>query len=243
MIGLFIAALSLGLLGSLHCVGMCGPIALALPIGQRDLVYKLSSILLYNVGRALTYASMGAILGLVSKSFSVFGLQQVLSVVLGSVIFFFILFHIKTEAKIVSLKPIYQFMQKVKDKMAFLFQKKSLVSNFIIGLLNGLLPCGLVYMAMAGAITSGNAFNGALFMFFFGLGTMPAMIGVSFFANSISIRFRNEIRRVYPYLISCMAVLMILRGLNLGIPYVSPKLDKIEKENARPTATLKCCHK
>jgi sulfite exporter TauE/SafE len=222
---------------------MCGPIALTLPIGQRDPAYKLFSILLYNFGRAVTYASMGAILGLISSSFALFGLQQILSVVLGSIILFFIIFHIRSGSGIVSLKPVYIFIQSVKNKMAFLFQNRTFGSNLIIGVLNGLLPCGLVYMALAGAVTSGNVFNGALFMFVFGFGTMPAMISVAFFADTISLNFRNGIKRAYPYLVSCMAVLMILRGLNLGIPYVSPKLDKIEKQYGPPTETMQCCHK
>lgn len=119
--------------------------------------------------------------------------------------------------------------------MADLFTQRSYSSLFAIGLLNGLLPCGLVYIALAGALASGTALNGALFMAAFGLGTIPMMMSLSWFANVISVRFRSGLRMAFPYLISVMAILMILRGMNLGIPYLSPKMEA----NGNKT----CCHK
>ncbi|MGZ4043606.1 MAG: sulfite exporter TauE/SafE family protein, partial [Bacteroidia bacterium] len=81
-----VAAISLGLLGSFHCIGMCGPIALALPVHQATVFRKVVAILLYNSGRIITYSLLGLLFGIIGQGFAVFGLQQVLSVSLGTLI-------------------------------------------------------------------------------------------------------------------------------------------------------------
>jgi hypothetical protein len=116
-------------------------------------------------------------------------------------------------------------MARLRQKLShYLFQGNP-ASLYATGLLNGLLPCGLVYMALAGATVAGQAKEGMLFMIFFGLGTMPAMFFTAFFRNWLKQPFRAQIRKWYPVMMVIMATLLILRGLNLGIPLVSPKLN------------------
>jgi uncharacterized protein len=230
---LVISAISLGLLGSLHCVGMCGPIALALPVGNKSSFLKFISILIYNSGRVITYSLIGLLFGLIGKGFSIFNLQQVLSVSLGV----FILAGILFPKIFPSLSPDrFAFFRKLKDSLSKLFHKRTMGSFFTIGILNGFLPCGLVYMAVAAAIATGSPFEGALFMALFGVGTIPAMLAISWVANSISKKFRTVVNKSMPVVVSLMAMLLIVRGLNLGIPYVSPKYENTSKE-------ISCCEK
>jgi sulfite exporter TauE/SafE len=233
-------AISLGFLGSFHCVGMCGPIALALPIGKQNPTNRLLSILIYNSGRILTYSAFGILFGAIGKSFSLFGYQQLLSIVLGALILFGLLIPKKLLSKINLGSFVYYFFNKLKTKLATLFLKEEKKSLFAIGLLNGLLPCGLVYMAAAGAIATGNILNGALFMAFFGMGTLPAMMALSLTGNKLSVTFRGKIRKAMPYALGFMACLLILRGLNLDIPYVSPKM---KTNSGIPTCHPKTAHK
>ena len=231
---LFIAAISLGLLGSLHCVGMCGPIALALPLVNRNRLTKIYSILLYNFGRTITYFIIGLFFGMIGTGFNLFGLQQILSVLIGTIILLaFILPSFFVSKLKFTSKTMFLF-NYLKSKLSHLLSQKTLTSHFYIGLLNGLLPCGLVYLAIAGAVATGDLLNGGIFMAIFGLGTIPAMFLVSWFGHYINLKFRSVIMRSMPYVVSVMAILLILRGLNLGIPYLSPKMDI--KENK-----INCC--
>lgn len=223
---LLLAAISLGFLGSFHCIGMCGPIALSLPIGKLSPFQKFIHILLYNFGRIVTYAVFGVIFGLLGKSFALFGYQQLLSITLGIVILVGLILPATLVSRLSGQTKIYVAMNGLKNKLGQLFSKEGKSSLFLIGLLNGLLPCGMVYMAIAGAVASSDVFRGALFMAVFGLGTVPVMFSLPFFGNQISVSFRNKIRKAVPLMVGLMAVILILRGLNLGIPYVSPKFTK-----------------
>lgn len=230
-------ALTLGFLGSFHCVGMCGPIALALPLNRSSFFSKFFGALLYNFGRALTYALMGGLFGLIGQSLVLAGYQKALSITLGVAILLMVLLpsSVVTRFRITSF--IYSYIGTVKQKLAILFQRSSYSSLFFIGTLNGLLPCGLVYLGIAGAIATGNSLQGSFFMFLFGLGTIPAMLSLTLLSSSISLNFRNKIRKAVPIFVVLMAVLLILRGLNLGIPYVSPVMSSTVPECS------KCCHK
>jgi sulfite exporter TauE/SafE len=238
-----LAAISLGFLGSFHCIGMCGPIALALPIGNLRGFTRLISVLTYNAGRIFTYAFFGLIFGGIGKTFSIFGYQQLLSIVLGALILLGLLLPSSFVSKFSGNTQLYSFFNGIKTKLSKLFLKEGKKSLFIIGLLNGLLPCGLVYMAVAGAMAAGSVLNGALFMAFFGLGTAPTMILLPLAGNSFSLSFRNKIRKTVPYMVGFMAVLLILRGLNLGIPYVSPKMEanKTQLPTCHTIAGKKLC--
>jgi uncharacterized protein len=228
MVQLVIAAFAMGLLGSFHCIGMCGPLALSLPLSNDDFWSKFSGALTYNAGRIVTYSVLGVLFGTVGQTAGLFGYQQWLSVLLGILIIFFIILP----KKITAFKKnnfLLLFFEKIRAVLGQLFFKKNYASLFSIGLLNGLLPCGLVYMAAAGAVATGSIFNSMIFMAFFGVGTLPVMWSVAFFGNYMSIGTRQKIRRLYPYMMTLMACLLILRGLGLGIPYMSPEMNVKEK--------------
>lgn len=225
MIQLIIAAFTIGLLGSFHCVGMCGPLALSLPLNQDSFWSKFSGALLYNAGRIVTYSTFGLVFGTIGKSVSFFGYQQWLSIVLGVCIIFFVVLP-KQFSLFSNNNAVIKMLSNLRSAVGRLLAKDNHFSLFSIGLLNGLLPCGLVYMAAAGAIATGDIVKSVVFMAFFGLGTLPIMWSVAFFGNYIGINIRQKIRTAYPYLMTIMACLLILRGLGLGIPYVSPLVEK-----------------
>lgn len=234
---LIIAAISLGLLGSFHCIGMCGPIALALPVHQYSPLKKYLGIFLYNLGRVATYTFLGVVFGLLGQSFFLGGFQQILSIVIGVLLLLsVILTNVKALNTAKGLGFIYSFINSVKLQLGNLFNKKGLHFLFFIGLLNGLLPCGLVYLGIAGAIATGHYIKGAEFMFYFGIGTVPVMYAVAFLGQFITVKYRNHIRQTMPYVVSMMAVLLIIRGMNLGIPYLSPQFEK-------ETHKVSCCGK
>jgi len=230
MIQLMLAALMMGALGSFHCVGMCGPLALSLPLSNNSTWAKFSGALLYNAGRIVTYSVFGLLFGFIGKTFALFGFQQWLSVIMGALIIVFVVLPKRIPA-LQNRNAGLWFYEKVRSLLGTLFLQRNQASLFLIGLLNGLLPCGLVYMAAAGAVGAGNVADSVLFMAFFGLGTLPVMWSVAFFGNYVSVGIRQKIRRAYPYMMMLMACLLILRGMGLGIPYVSPKMNA-EKAHA-----------
>jgi sulfite exporter TauE/SafE len=233
---LFVAALSLGFLGSFHCVGMCGPIAMALPLGGYKTAEKIWGALLYNLGRATTYGIFGWLVGWVGSAMQWTGWQQYFSVSLGVIILLYIIIPEKLKAKVEAIAFFHPAFSLVKEMLTILFRQKSFSSLYFIGALNGFLPCGLVYAALAGALATGNPIEGGAFMILFGLGTFPLMTLVNLSGSLINVRWRNRIRKAVPVLVSAMAVLLIVRGLNLGIPYVSPKVVDL------PSGSAVVCH-
>jgi len=224
----------IGLLGSLHCVGMCGPIALALPIVGNSKIELIVSRLLYNLGRILTYAFFGFIFGLIGDRIQLFGLQQIVSIVLGSLIILRLI--IPQQYSFIKITFIQKAVGRLKQEFSRMFGINSMKSLFIIGLLNGFLPCGFVYVGIAGAIATGDALQGAGFMALFGLGTLPIMFAASLFSSVLSIKARLNFRRAIPVFSFIIGILFILRGLNLGIPYVSPKMVSHQTQTE-----INCC--
>ena len=220
-----LAGLVIGFLGSFHCIGMCGPIALALPVPKTSNLSFVAGRILYNAGRALTYSVMGAVFGLLGGRIIFSGFQQALSITLGVIILVSILLPSRYKQKIISLNFIQKINQPLRREIGILFKQATFSSMFLIGLLNGFLPCGFVYIGLAGATASGNAVSGGAFMFLFGLGTFPAMFAASVLGKFISLNVRQKIRKVTPIFAAALAVIFILRGMNLGIPFVSPNLN------------------
>jgi sulfite exporter TauE/SafE len=219
-----IAALSIGFLGSFHCIGMCGPIALALPLPKSSNIIFILGRIVYNLGRVISYAIMGLVFGWLGQKISLWGFQQILSILLGIAIVFFIFLPAKTKDAILSYAPIQKIISPLKASIGKLFRQKSLPSFLLIGVLNGFLPCGFVYMGLAGAIAVANPVMGMLVMTFFGLGTFPAMFTVAVFGKFINFGFRQKLRKLTPIFAILFALIFIFRGLNLGIPYLSPKM-------------------
>lgn len=233
-----LAALVLGLLGSLHCVGMCGPIALAIPVKREKPGVLAGGILIYNFGRAFTYAILGAISGLAGNAVQFVVGQRALSISAG-VIILLVLIAGFFGKKMHLPSPVLNVLSKTKSSLGKLFRQKRMDALLLIGILNGLLPCGLVYAGLAGAAATGSFLNGALFMFVFGIGTIPALFMLSFAGSKISLSLRAKIKRAVPVFVGTMALLLVLRGLGLGIPIISPSFSEgkivcpLCKENGR----------
>jgi sulfite exporter TauE/SafE len=217
-------AFIVGLFGSLHCIGMCGPITLALPGFQSNLPKVISSRVLYNLGRTITYGFMGAVIGLAGEGISLAGAQRWVSIGSGILLIVIVLIPMSVSSRFQLLKPAYHFTDYLKKKFGKLLKSRSVISVFYIGLLNGFLPCGLVYVAMAGALATGSLVQGTLYMVFFGLGTAPLLFAFSVFGQFVGAEVRRKFNKVIPVFIVVLGVIFILRGMNLGIPYISPKL-------------------
>ena len=218
---MFLSAIIFGLLGSFHCVGMCGPIAFMLPIDRKNKTKGIFQILSYHLGRLLTYSLIGLLFGLLGKGFYFFGFQQQLSIIVGVSMILIILFP-KFFSKVNFSKNINKIIFKVKNALGKELKKKGNDTFLTIGFLNGFLPCGLVYMAVFGALATTNALSGSLYMFLFGLGTIPLMTSVVYLGNFTKGTLRNKIQKTIPIVVVFIGVLFVLRGLGLGIPYISP---------------------
>jgi sulfite exporter TauE/SafE len=230
------APLLLGLLGSLHCVGMCGPIALALPVNHFEPIKKHLAILLYNFGRTISYVLLGGIVGNIGELLVMSGFQRWLSIVAGAAILVGLIIKYTAFVRIKPFGPFVSFINYIKSKLSHSLRQKSTVFFAITGFLNGLLPCGLVYMALTAATAQGNLNEAIWFMFIFGMSTWPIMASMPYLINVASTKFRSGINQAMPYVLGLMAILILVRGLNLGIPYLSPKFIAETKE-------VNCCHK
>jgi uncharacterized protein len=229
---LVISAIALGLASNFHCLGMCGPIALAIPINTSSSFTRLLSILMYNGGRVFTYTLLGILLGSLGKGASLLGYQQQLSVIIGLGMVVFALFSLYKKNLPIPGIGFNRLFSGLKQKMGSYLKRNSYDANLILGLLNGLLPCGMVYFALAGAAAWGGLFEGGLFMFFFGIGTLPIMLLIPYLKTRMSTRFRLRIQTYVPVFLLVFGVLLMIRGANLGIPYLSPKMEQPTQHNA-----------
>ncbi len=214
-----------GFLGSLHCIGMCGPIVLALPVGTQRMFRYTVGRLLYNLGRVVTYSIMGGVLGLVGAGLSFAFLQQNVSIIAGATILLAMVVRRFSRVALPSPLSPAHLLLRLQGKIASLLRESALPPLFFLGVLNGVLPCGFVYLAITTAAVTADVFQGMLFMTGFGIGTMPAMVGFSFFPRLVSRGLRAKISRILPAFTILVGVLLIVRGMNLGIPFISPRLS------------------
>ena len=204
---------------------MCGPIAIALPVPKSSKLSFFTGRILYNVGRVVTYSCLGLLFGLVGGRIALAGAQQVVSIILGVAIVIAVLLPQQYKNIFVQHRLVQKLAQPLKSNISILFKKGTLSSLFLIGILNGFLPCGFVYIGLAGSIASGNAISGAAVMMLFGLGTVPAMFTATVFGKFINIGIRAKLRKIIPVFAILLAAVFIMRGMNLGIPFLSPKLS------------------
>ncbi|WP_343631124.1 sulfite exporter TauE/SafE family protein [Fluviicola sp.] len=232
-----ISSFILGLAGSFHCIGMCGPIALALPVNRKSPATVLADLLTANTGRIITYTLLGFVIGSIGFSLQLFRLFQVLSILFGLLLIAIawrkqLLRHIEFRSP--------GFQKWVSGRMQLLLRQKGTLKLFGIGLLNGLLPCGMIFLALTNALLAENPLGSASAMAAFGLGTLPALIGVGFFAQRFNQSFRNRLTGAFPYLLSIIGLLVILRGANFGIPVLSPKIEQLNP--GHPKSVIVECH-
>ena len=214
----FWTAFGMGLVGSLHCVGMCGPLALALPYQSGSRFHALGQVLLYQIGRISTYSLLGAIIGLAGRGLFLAGWQSRVSIALGILLLATAVFSLDIEYKIAQAPGIRRVNAWVRSALTKWMKQQGSAAMLSIGALNGLLPCGLVYMAVAGAVTSDSIPDGAAFMAFFGLGTLPLMTAVAMVGQFINIKWRNRARRLLPVFLVIFALFFIARGLHFQVP-------------------------
>jgi uncharacterized protein len=223
-------AFLLGLVGSLHCAGMCGPLALALPAtGDTTPGYVLGRVA-YNAGRIVTYCLLGIVFGLAGWTFLLAGLQRWVSIALGVAL----LFGLFASRKFALWRPVTSLVDQLRSRMSVLLRRRSFAALAVLGLLNGLLPCGLVYVACAGAAATGGILAGASYMGAFGAGTVPMMLAISLSGNLVPPSLRLKLVKTIPVCVFLLATLLILRGMSLGIPYLSPDMS---------ASGASCCHK
>ncbi len=232
---LLLPAFLLGFAGSLHCVGMCGPIVLALPVRFQSSF--LLNRLQYNLGRISTYAILGFFVGFIGLGAKLAQIQQPLSIALGIlvIILYFSSGSLNFEGKLGAWVNK-QIVSRMRSALGETGKKGSGFSFFGLGSLNGLLPCGLVYIGLIGSTGNADPVKSAAFMAVFGLGTLPAMIGVNYFGEWFKEKILNRSRIIIPVFVILFGSLLILRGLDLGIPYLSPKLSTVQQEGSS-------CHK
>lgn len=226
---IFWSAFILGLLGSLHCVGMCGPIVLTLPSSPAGRTGFLRSRALYNIGRVVTYVFMGGVVGMLGQGVAWAGYQKTLGIVAGSLMILSVAFPDRWIESAVHNMGLQRRLGTLQARLKNLLETGTERSLFLVGVLNGFLPCGLVYSALAGSLAAGSLPGGMIFMALFGIGTAPALFATAMAGNIVSVGLRRKITRLMPVGVVILGLLFILRGLSLGIPFLSPDPDRMKE--------------
>ncbi|HLU86431.1 MAG TPA: sulfite exporter TauE/SafE family protein [Taishania sp.] len=237
-----LVAFIIGLSASLHCLGMCGPIAMAIPLDRSSNWKQFLGALQYNFGRIFSYTFLGFLFGTIGMSFRAFQWMQSLSLLVGLIM---ILIAWNQFFRFKEIRLFQLISSKISTSIGKLFRSKNTFRLPLLGLLNGFLPCGMVFMGLTNSMLQGTAIDGAKAMFFYGLGTLPMMLLVVFFAGKLLGSWRAKFRTVIPVLMTAIGLLMILRGLNLGIPYISPKVELTSTQHEqliqKDEVSMTCC--
>lgn len=216
------SALVFGLLGSFHCLGMCGPIAFMLPLDRENRLRGWAQLSLYHLGRLTAYGTIGLAFGFLGRGLALFGFQQKLSLGIGLLMVLLVLVPGATFQGSRFMAPLHRGLGKLRSALGDTLGKRSPDAFLTLGLLNGFLPCGLVYMALLGALAMAAPLQGGFYMLLFGLGTVPMMSLVAFSKGLLKPSLARGFKKLIPIFVVLIGVLFILRGLGLGIPYVSP---------------------
>ena len=224
---LYWIAFLIGFGGSVHCIGMCGPIVLAIPVKNLGFNTVLINRLVYNLGRITTYGTMGLIIGVVGLGVQMVGIQKYVSIVVGAGLILYILFSAKRLPVVSRIKVFDRILLKFK----LLFSRKLSLSgrsnNFFIGMLNGLLPCGLVYVALVNSLLVTSPWEGFVFMSVFGLGTLPALFILPFTTRFFNFRPLARLKKIVPFLIFGLGVFLVIRGINFDDPFFTSQSEII----------------
>jgi sulfite exporter TauE/SafE len=225
-------AISMGLLSSFHCVGMCGPISLALPVRNGSRFYQFAALLLYNIGRAFTYAAFGMLIGLIGTTLAWMGFLRYLSVIAGGLMLLYVVFsNVSPHFTAVPAfwKPVVHFLRK---SMSQLLQKRSLGGWFLLGMLNGMLPCGMVYLALTSSVATGGVASGAIYMLLFGMATFPAMLTIGVAKQWFTPERRGRMRRLAPVMVAMAGIWLVARGV----------LMQYSTSDGKSSDTITTCH-
>lgn len=234
----------MGLASNLHCLGMCGPIALATPVDRSSSWTIFRDLTKYHSGRIAVYTTMGVFAGLIGASIRFLDWLQWISIASGILIILFAwgkyFAKIPLGARIQAW--FFPLLQKFRKNA---IQSKSPFKLIFLGMVNGLLPCGVVYLALGNAVLADSYFGSAMAMMTFGLGTLPILLAIGVFGGKIGNAFKNKWKNVVPVMLTVVGAVIILRGMNLGIPYISPKINQVEvvqeSGEVQTQTTLDCC--
>jgi sulfite exporter TauE/SafE len=219
---ILISGFTLGAAGSLHCIGMCGPLSLALPTRDQSPISKFFSLLSYQLGRLLTYSMLGLLIGLARRSIHITGYQQAFSIILGAMILCVAVMYVARK-RMVHLKAFDRFYSFTRGLVNRTLRAANGPTGFLLmGMANGLLPCGMIYIALLTTLSLSGPVESVSFMAMFGLGTLPAMMIIGYLGMKLNWSWRSRLRSMLPVIIALTGVVLVLRGLNLGIPYISP---------------------
>lgn len=243
--------LILGLASNVHCLGMCGPIALVLPLNRTNNWTILGGTLQYNLGRTLIYGVLGALFGLLGMTIQIFGILQWMSILAGIALVIFA-WRKKLNVWFPHISNPFGIQKGIQRLMGKSMKSKSRFKLLAFGAINGLLPCGMVYVALLNALLADSLVSSSLAMIAFGIGTLPIMIFVPFMSNKIGKETRRKLNRGIPYVLTVVGLMIALRGMNLGIPFVSPRISvpaasEIPKGEMNPKDSeapiqMDCCH-
>jgi sulfite exporter TauE/SafE len=240
MISILTTAFILGITSNLHCVGMCGPIALSIPVKRTSLFHLWIGILQYNFGRIFTYGLLGLLTGFIGLSIATLGILQWASIFTGVCMIFY-----AWRKYLGKFTPHFMSNNFIPSHaMGWIVKKTGSWKLILLGALNGILPCGMVYLGLIHALLSPTPLTGMMAMVAFGIGTLPIMLAVVFMANSISVSVRKRFSSVIPYVLTILGTLIILRGANLGVPYLSPSVSQKQTQHVdckSAGAEMNCC--
>ncbi|MGS0747688.1 sulfite exporter TauE/SafE family protein [Halpernia sp. GG3] len=227
-ITLIFSALALGFASGFHCIGMCGPIALSMGLTKKQATNYYLQNLTYQFGRITTYSLLGAVLGIVGQGFKLAGFQSYLTIIVGILLITMAVFSFGGKDFASKIPFLSKFLYKVKMNLGKLLQKADYKSRYLTGILNGFLPCGMVYMSLTASLAAGGILQSAGFMVLFGLGTLPFMFAIVLVGNLMTTAFRIKVLKIIPVLMIILGGLFILRGLELNIPYISPPANSLK---------------
>ncbi|WP_304343508.1 sulfite exporter TauE/SafE family protein [Chryseobacterium koreense] len=243
---LIISAIGLGFASGFHCIGMCGPIALSMGLTKKQSTNYYLQNLIYQFGRIFTYSLLGAILGIVGQGFEMAGIQQYLTIAVGVILIVMAVFSFGGKDFASKIPFLSKFLYQLKMNLGKLLQKADYRSRFTTGILNGFLPCGMVYMALTASLAAGGIWKGAVFMALFGLGTLPFMFSVVLLGGLMTNAFRIKVLKIVPVMMIILGGLFILRGMEIGIPLISPKKEALKvihnNSNEHQQGNHESCH-
>ncbi|PSL27337.1 sulfite exporter TauE/SafE family protein [Dyadobacter jiangsuensis] len=223
-------AISMGLISSFHCVGMCGPIALALPVHKGTHARQIAGVLAYNAGRALTYATFGMVIGTLGASLAWLGVLRYASIAVGAAMLAYVLWPPGLEQRL--HMPLFwqKTIHRLKQRMGFYLKRADLPGLLLLGMLNGAVPCGMVYMALVSSVATGSTWGGGAFMALFGLGTMPAMLALGIANQQFTPALRTRIRKLTPLLMAIAGIWLVARGVTTSY-----------SDHSKPAAGITIC--
>ena len=241
-IALLISAIGLGFASGFHCIGMCGPIALSMGLTKNQKANFYFQNIAYQFGRIFTYSVLGAVLGIIGQGFELAGFQKYLTITVGILLILMAFFSFGGKDFAAKIPFVSKILLKIKMKLGKILQKPDYKSRFSTGILNCLRPCGMVYMALTASRAAGGIWQSALFMFLFGLGTFPFMFAVVFLGNFVTTTFRVKLLKIIPVMMIILGGLFILRGMELGIPYISPQPEALTIQHPGDQHMHMHCH-